>query len=142
MKFFEMIDGSKKIYELQLDPVCKKYSLTMTELSILLFLANNKEYDTASDIVKVRHIAKSHVSVSIHSLIDKEYLTGTYLADDRRTMHLKLTPSTKKIIQDGRKAQKRFGEMLLDGLSENEKEIFKEAMEKVSKNIKNNKEGK
>ena len=33
--------------------------------SILLFLANNPEYDTASEIVRVRQLTKSHVSASI-----------------------------------------------------------------------------
>ena len=38
------------------------------EFNILLFLANNPEFDTAARITKKRAFTKSHVSMSVRSL--------------------------------------------------------------------------
>lgn len=56
------------LYGKMLAPVCERYGLTYMELTILLFLANNPRYDTATEIVKFRHLTKSHVSLTVRSL--------------------------------------------------------------------------
>ena len=62
MKFemWDAIDAVVKLYDELLEPVYEKHSLTKSELDILLFLANNPEYDRAADIIEVRKVAKSH----------------------------------------------------------------------------------
>ena len=58
------------------------------EFNILLFLANNPEFDTAAQIIKKRAFTKSHVSMSVRSLEERGLLTGEYYGTDRRTIHL------------------------------------------------------
>ncbi|MFR7462338.1 MAG: MarR family transcriptional regulator [Subdoligranulum sp.] len=64
----EQQNAVKTLYSEFVSPVCAKYGLTRIELDILLFLANNTRYDTATDIVEVRFLAKSQVSAAIKNL--------------------------------------------------------------------------
>lgn len=47
--FLDTITTIKKLYTVSLEPVCKQYNLTRMELDILLFLANNPQYDSAKE---------------------------------------------------------------------------------------------
>ena len=64
----DTIQLAKKRYAQLLDPLCDTWDLNKTEVDILLFLANNPGLDRAADIVRIRHIAKSHVSLSVGNL--------------------------------------------------------------------------
>lgn len=82
---------SRELYSFLLHPVCTKYDLAPAELLVLLFLANNTEYDTAKDIVNKLKIAKSHVSISVRALEERGYLKGNYEGrKDRRYARFKL----------------------------------------------------
>ena len=67
---------SKDLYQSVMAPVCEKYDMTQTEMTVLLFLKNNNDVDTATDIVKRRGLAKSSVSAAVRTLTDNGYLTG------------------------------------------------------------------
>ena len=69
MEFWDHLFLFKRLYDQTMDPIAQRWDLTRMELDILLFLANAPAYDTAADIVERRRLTKSHVSVSIHSLI-------------------------------------------------------------------------
>ena len=60
----EFLSDSAKLYQDTVLPVCKKYGLTYMEFGVLMFLYNNPQYNTAAQIVSMRHIPKSHVSIS------------------------------------------------------------------------------
>lgn len=127
---------TKKLYAISLEPVYKKYDLTKMELDILLFLANNPEYDSAKDIIERRQLAKSHVSTSIRSLIEKEYLKPTYLQNNKKTVHLILLDSSIEIIKDGQLAQKKFIETIFEDFTKTEKQILINSFAKISRNAK------
>ena len=78
-EYWEGLPLLKRLYQEKLEPVCSEYSLTRMEMNILLFLANNPAYDTATDIVEVRHLTKSHVSASVKTLQARGYLQRVYL---------------------------------------------------------------
>ena len=83
----EQQNAVKTLYSEFVSPVCAKYGLTRIELDILLFLANNTRYDTATDIVEVRFLAKSQVSAAIKNLeargcLRREYQLENRAADD------------------------------------------------------------
>ena len=61
----------EELYENMVSPVCEKYELTYMEFTVLMFLANNPQYDTATQIVRYRHLAKVPC-ICFHS-----FLTGT-----------------------------------------------------------------
>ena len=74
MTTIEFLSDSAKLYQDTVLPVCKKYGLTYMEFGVLMFLYNNPQYNTAAQIVSMRHIPKSHVSISVKSLMEKGLL--------------------------------------------------------------------
>ena len=135
--YFDIMTQSQKIYNRQLEPVCKKWDLTRNELDVMLFLYNNPEFDRAADIVARRGIAKSHVSLSVTSLGGKGLLKRRFSAEDRRTAHLKLTEQGTCIAAEGRVAQKNFFNTIYEGISEEEMLLWRKITEKVTENIRN-----
>ena len=118
-------------------PVRDKFGLTFMEFIVIMFLANNREYKKASDIVEVLGIAKSHVSMTILSLEERGLLERTMDPCDKRSSILELK-STEDIVEEGRKAQNRFMEILLDGLDKKEVMDTKKSFEKIEENIMRN----
>ena len=118
-------------------PVRDKFGLTFMEFIVIMFLANNREYKKASDIVEVLGIAKSHVSMTILSLEERGLLERTMDPCDKRSSSLKLK-NTEAIVEEGRKVQNRFMEILLDGLDEKEVMDTKKSFEKIEENIMRN----
>ncbi len=131
--FLDTITTIKKLYTVSLEPVCKQYDLTRMELDILLFLANNPQYDSAKDIIERRKLTKSHVSTSIKSLTKNNYLKPVYLPNNKKTVHLKLN-SADEIIKAGQQAQKIFFETILKDFSKDEKQTIINAFSKIQRN--------
>ena len=50
-------------------PLCQKLHLPQTAFDILMFLANNPGYQTASDVVEVRKLKANLVSVNVDRLV-------------------------------------------------------------------------
>ena len=118
-------------------PVRDKFGLTFMEFTVIMFLANNREYKKASDIVEVLGIAKSHVSMTILSLEERGLLERTMDPCDKRSSILDLK-NTEAIVEEGRKVQNRFMEILLDGLDKKEVMDTKKSFEKIEENIMRN----
>ena len=118
-------------------PVRDKFGLTFMEFIVIMFLANNREYKKASDIVEVLGIAKSHVSMTILSLEERGLLERTMDPCDKRSSILELK-NTEAIVEEGRKVQNRFMEILLDGLDKKELMDTKKSFEKIEENIMRN----
>lgn len=123
------------VYTHSMLPVCKKHHINFTELTIIMFLFNNSSLDTASDIVKCRNIAKSHVSVSVRSLEQRGLITKMYQNGNRKSVHLKLTKLASQIVNDGRSAQNDFMELIFDGVTENEKSTISKIFQKIDHNL-------
>ncbi len=134
MKALDFVACGTELYARQMEPVSRQYGLTAMELSILLFLANNPEYDTARDIVEKRYLAKSHVSVSIRSLEEKGLLRREYRNGDRRTAHLVPLRAAGEIIADGQRVQAAYIAALLAGLSDSDIEIMRRCLDQVGQN--------
>ena len=81
--------------------VMVRYDLSAAEVDVLLFLANNSQFDLAVDIVRVRKMQKSHVSLAVNKLCEKGYIQKETDAADRKKVHLKLEESASEIIRFG-----------------------------------------
>lgn len=125
----------RKIYTKHMDKLAKKHELTKTELDILLFLHNHPDFNTASDIVELRMLAKSHVSTSIDELSAKGYINKVPQQNDRRKHQLTLKPSTSSIIKEAIDHQKELLSLLTEDFSEEEKIIGKRLLNKFTHNI-------
>ena len=133
--FFDILSKSQKVYSRQLEPVCRKWSLTRSEVDVILFLYNNPGYDRAADIVARRGMTKSHVSMSVESLQKRALLKRNHSETDRRTVHLQLTDSGTKIAVEAKQAQQEFFRLLYDGVSPEELVLWEAITNKVRGNI-------
>lgn len=132
---FEHYLLGEHLYAQTLQPVCARHGLSYTELSVLLFLANNPSFDTASDISKCRKLAKSHVSTSVRNLEERGMLTREFKNGNRRSVHLRLTELASLAVAEGREAQARFAELLFDGIGGDERDALSSTLEKIDANV-------
>ena len=135
--YFDTMAKAQKGYGRLMDPICKKWDLTRNELDVLLFLANNPDFDRAVDIVNNRGMSKSHVSLSITNLERKGLLERLDDPDDRRTVHLRLLPQAEQITAAGQMAQRRFFSYLHQGVTQEQIDLMIDFARKVNENIKN-----
>lgn len=116
-------------------PLCHKLHLTQTAFDILLFLANNPQYQTARDIVEIRKIKANLVSVNVDRLVKEGYLKREEAAGDRRKTRLLCTERALPIIEEGRKLQTEFFEMLLGNIPQEQMEAFVQTLDMLSVNL-------
>lgn len=135
--YFDILGKSQKAYSRQLEPVCRQWDLTRSEVDVLLFLHNNPGYDRATDIVTHRGMAKSHVSMSVSSLSERGLLERLESPEDRRTVRLRLSQEGMAVAAEAARAQRQFFELLYQGLSEEEMSVWQKITQKVCENIEN-----
>ena len=131
----ENIFASKELYVNVLNPVCAKYNITQTEMVVLLFLADNPQHDTATDIVERRRLTKSSVSMAVRTLQERGFITGNFVAGNHRSIHLKLCEPVKAIVEEGRMARNTCLSILMDGFTTEEAQNLKNYFERVTANI-------
>ncbi len=131
----DTIQLAKKRYSQLLEPLCSAHDLTKTELDVLLFLANNPGLDRAADIVRIRQITKSHVSLSVSNLEQRGFVCRVFDPEDRRTAHLQLTEAALPIIREGNRIQQEFFGSIFEGLSQEELAFWHTILDKVCRNI-------
>lgn len=135
INMWEHQNAIKTLYAKCVGGVCGKHDITRIELDILLFLANNRMYDTATDIVEVRYLSKSQVSAAISHMEACGYLRKEYARDNRKTAHLRICDAAEQIVADGQAAQKRFFSIMLQGMTQEEMDGMKRCMDYIFNNI-------
>ena len=130
--FIGLINMLKKSYDCFIQPVMDKYSMTRIEIDILMFLANNPQYSTASDIVNKRMLTKSHVSYALNTLEQNGYIRREYRNNNRKTAYIVLLEKAEDIIADGKKAQLEYGKTVSEGI---DREQFREMLMQMSENL-------
>lgn len=98
--------------------LCQELKLPQTAFDILMFLANNPEYKTASAIVEIRKLKANLVSVNVDKLVHDGYLMRKAVENDRRKTELICTEHAQPIIARGRQLQKDFISQLMAGMDE------------------------
>ena len=135
--YFDIVLLAKREYGQMLEPVCKQHILTRNEVDILLFLYNNPQYDRAVDIVSIRGIAKSHVSLSVGTLEEKDLLCRKEHPSDRRTIRLELTRKGQQIALEAHTLQENFFQSIHQGITPEEMEVWQRVRDKIANNIRN-----
>ncbi len=125
----------KTLYGKCVEEICDSYQITRIELDILLFLANNPRFDTATDIIEIRYLSKSHVSASVKLLEQQGYIRKEYRGHNKKTAHLTICGPALEIIRAGRAAQERFLAILLEGFSADEIAMMKKFNSRILDNI-------
>lgn len=133
--FFVRSRGLGKLYGQCFAPLLEQCGLSQIEMDILLFLANNPGYDTARDIVELRHLAKSHVSMGVESLARRGLLERGYREGNRKVIHLRLLPEAEGLVSAGREAQRQYGEILFRGFTRAEREELGRLLDRMAWNV-------
>ena len=137
---FEHLFAGQNLYERTVMPVCRKFGLTYMEFTVLMFLQNNPQYDTAAQIVKIRRLTKSHVSMTLKSLQERGLVQGVYFPGNQKTLHLQLTQAAAPVVTAGLVAQKDFGAKLTRGFTPEEIAQLQHLTERLHENMKREEE--
>ena len=116
-------------------PLCQKLHLTQTAFDILMFLANNPGYQTASDVVEMRKLKANLVSVNVDRLVQEGYLRREAVEDDRRKTCLVCTEKAAPVIEQGRSMQEQFFARLVAGVDGAQLKAFTATLEAMNQNL-------
>ena len=122
--FWDFYSIFNKEYSNVIKKAAEETGLSVNEISVLLFLANNPS---------VRKAAKSHISLAVSQLTEKGCLTQQ--PGSGRKIHLKLTPSAEPLIAIGRKKQEQFLDRIFQDFSPSEKEVFLSCFAHIISNL-------
>ena len=92
INILEVLRRINRLYGAMQKPVCQRCGLAPLEATILGFLHDNPTKDTAAEIAECRLLAKGNVSIAVERLIQKGLLQRRQDREDRRKIHLSLTP--------------------------------------------------
>lgn len=134
MIFWERQRSLTAYYEACTKPVRDTYDLTQMQFNILMFLHNNPQFDTAGDLVKTRHLTKSHVSTALKELEARGWIEAYYAEGNRKSQHLRITKSAEAVITAGKAAQESFGRQILKGFSPEEMEQCRTLFDRMCEN--------
>lgn len=115
-------------------PVCKEYHLTGTEMTVLLFIYNNPEQNTATDIIKYSRMAKANISKAVEHLMRRDLLVRTRDAQDRRVVHLCLTETSQCMMPDLLGAAEQYLRGIFAGFTPEEMYAFSEFNNRMAAN--------
>lgn len=125
----------RKLYSRGLKAVAEKYGLKINEISILSYLSLNGDKNTASNIVADLMFTKSHVSMSIDSLVKAGYVKKQADEKDKKVMHLILLPKADEVITDLKVARAELNGQMFKGFSGEELSELRSLLGKVISNI-------
>ena len=131
LQFFQQFG---KFYAYQFTPLLERTGLSMREVHVLLFLANNPGYDTARDVTLYRGMSKSQVSQAVELLWAEGILQRAADEADRRIVHLSITQAGWTLARECQELQERCGARLLDGLAPEQVRQLRELLETVLDN--------
>ncbi len=131
----ELAENSMAAYEKLCRPVCRELGLNQTAFDILMFLANNPQYQTAGDIVRLRRLKPNLVSFHVEKLVQEGYLVREGVPGDRRKVRLLCTEKVDFVAGHGRKAQRQFFLRMTKGIGEEALRQQREVMAAICKNV-------
>lgn len=120
INMLEVLRRINRLYGAMQKPVCQRCGLAPLEATILGFLRDNPKKDTAAEIAECRLLAKGNVSIAVESLIQKGLLQRRQDREDRRKIHLSLTPQAAPAVQAIDRLNQRFWQRLFRGFSQEE----------------------
>lgn len=125
----------KKYYTAQFESAAAQYGLNQLEIDILLFLHNNPDCCTASDICRYRGLAKSNVSAAVERLRSRGVLTVSPAPDNRRQRLLGFTDAGRPMTEALAAIQRGTLAPLFDGFTDAEQQALQEYLRRMDENI-------
>jgi len=133
-RVLQFFHNFNKFYAQQFASMIARTGLTMRDIHVLLFLANNPGYDTARDITMLRGISKSQVSQAVDLLAAEGLLDRTPDQQDRRIVHLSITPAGQPLAEECLNIQAQCTQRLRVGLTDAQAEQFCQLLDVILDN--------
>lgn len=133
-RLLQFLRQFQKYFDRQFDEIVEAQDLTIREIHVLLFLANNPTHDTARDITQLRGIPKSQVSQAVDLLAAEGLLLRTPDPGDRRMVHLSITPQGMPLARECQAIQERCIQQMLNLLSPREQKQFQACLNTLLEN--------
>ena len=115
----------------------KTAAVTQMEYDILMFLHNNPQNNTATEIVKIRKSTKSHVSTSLKTLENKGLVERKQSKENKKHIEIFLLDKAELIVEAGLNVQKEFAKNVLSGMTDEEKHMRVKIFDKICNNAEN-----
>ncbi|MEL7669106.1 MarR family transcriptional regulator [Methanobacterium sp.] len=130
---FDVINN--KLSKASQETLLKIYkNLTIAEASAIYAIGPD-EPKTMKQIAETLGVAVSTPTRTIDRLLEKGFVNRKVGENDRRKLLIELTPKGKKLLLDIDKENLEITKKMLNGLSDEEIETFKEILFKISENI-------
>lgn len=133
-RILQFYQNYSRFYCRRFAPLLERSGLSMREINVLLFFANNPGYDTAREVTQYRGLSKSQVSQAVDLLCAQGLLERQTDPSDRRVVHLHLTEEARPLTREAQTIQASCTAQLLDGFSSEETEQFCGFLERVLDN--------
>lgn len=127
----------KKLIEEQGSELRQKYDLKKVELEILYFLSRCGAHNTSTDIHHQLLMNRGHISQAVDSLCRRKFIIAIPDENDRRYVHYEIQDSAREIIAEITVKREVMNQKILEGISEEELQVFREVSAKIKKNIEN-----
>ena len=125
----------KKYHAARFEAASVQYGLNQLEIDILLFLHNNPDCRTASDICRYRGLAKSNVSAAVERLRARGVLTVSPAPDNRRQRLLGFTDEGRTMAAALAEIQRRSIEPLFADFTLEEQQALQDYLRRMDANI-------
>lgn len=125
----------KQLLESRILCIREKYDLRKVDIEVLYYLSKCGERNTPTDIKDGSMLTKSHISQSVDMLQKRNLLELIPDSNDRRCIHLTLTEQAKAVVKDINEAWADLNRIVLEGVTEEEKELFQRVAAKISANM-------
>lgn len=125
----------KHLLENRIVRIREKYDLRKVDIEVLYYLSKCGDRNTPTDIKANSMLTKSHISQSVDMLQKRRLLELIPDYNDRRCVHLTLTEQAGAVVKDINKAWADLNRIILDGVTEEEKKIFRQIAAKVGANM-------
>lgn len=122
-------------YAHQMRIVRAQFGLSSNAFDVLNLLANYPKVDTAKRLSEVSGLSKSYISTGLRELEKKDFIQKSFWHGNRKTVHLELTDNAEAVLDMTQKVQSLFDKKIFNGFSEDEISMFRNALEKMHKNI-------
>ena len=124
-----------QIFKSQVTNEFKKKGFDMTFEQFVIMKMLNANCDMIQqDLADMLQKDKSIIVRQINCLLDDQYITRETNTEDKRKKNLIMTQKGKELLNQLKVISDGLSEKLLDGISDNEYEIFKKVMLKIQEN--------
>jgi len=127
----------QKLYNRRIEALREEYDLRKIDIDILYFLYKSGEHNTSKDISNLNLFNKGHISQSVDRMVKQQLIYTVQDEEDRRCMHLMLTEKAIRIIEQATELRKQMYNIILNGVTEEERKVLLQVSRKVNQNIRN-----